>query len=46
MSKEFNDFFKPLSPYNLLIDSDNGTFNRMFSPSKDTLLGLDSLFTA
>ena len=45
MSDKYVEMFEPFAPYNLLIDVDTGGFNTAFLPTKDTLLGLDSLFT-
>lgn len=42
---EFTELFEGFSPYNILVDSDTGDFNKGFTASKDTLLGLHSLFT-
>lgn len=44
-SKEYCELFKPLYVHNMMIDADTGLFNRDFLPAKDTLLGLETLFT-
>jgi DNA-directed RNA polymerase beta' subunit len=42
-SKAFVDLFRPLSPSNLVIDSNSGEFNSNFQPFKDIQIGLQSL---
>lgn len=45
IGNEFTSLFAGFSPYRILVDSDTGKFNKTFNTSKDTLLGLHSLFT-
>jgi DNA-directed RNA polymerase beta' subunit len=42
--QEFIDLFAKFKPSHIMIDMDNGTFNKAFLPAKDTILGLESLF--
>lgn len=44
-SDRFTQMFDKFRPHNILVDIDTGGFNKAFLPSKDTLLGLESLFS-
>lgn len=44
-SDQFNEMFEKFRPHNILVDVDTGGFNSAFLPAKDTLLGLESLFS-
>lgn len=45
MGKEFVELFYKFKPSYIFMDADSGRFNRDFLPTKDTYLGLTTLFS-
>ena len=43
LDKEFKNFFKPLSPKNMIISINDGAFDNQMCPQRDMVLGIHSL---